>query len=531
MITKIYKTNWVKWLMAVVFSFLLPLSSFLFVSCDSELDIQKHGNLGSMEDFYTNDENTMQATASLYTEMKDLYYNWFYTKNMLADDVWAGGGSRGDNGDMEKLNEYNFDTDNSLIRDLYSGLYGVIYKANLIINKTEGETAVMKRAIAEAKVFRAWAHFELVTLWGTAPVVDHLLEPGEYRQGNSEPSILWAQVENDLAEAINSGTLPSKKDVNDQETGIRATKEYAQALLGKAYLFQGKNSEAASMLDNVINSGKYALFTGDYDMQFHAANNNNCESLFELQKRNDTEQLPADFVCIMQGWRTDHLNYSGQATNVLAQGMYGFMNPRKSLYDAFVAWEGASGYRLNKTIMTYNQVENLGVTLQTGVNLYGSEGYFMWKNQAFKEDLVMDLSMLQIFQYTDLKVMRYAEVLLLAAEAQLQAGNSSKALDYINQVRTRAQETPLTSVSLNDIKNEKRFELCIESVRFQDLVRWGDAETIMKDQGKEVPNFATVGVDYPYKNQTYGFKEKNKLLPIPQKEIELNPNMIQNPGW
>ena len=112
----------------------------------------------------------------------------------------------------------------------------------------------MKRAINEAKVFRAWASFELVTLFGTAPVVDHLLEPGEYRLGNSDPAEMWALIENDLNEAINSGTLPSKSDVNDAEGGIRITKETAQAFLGKAYLFEGKNSEAAAMLDNVIKS-------------------------------------------------------------------------------------------------------------------------------------------------------------------------------------------------------------------------------------------------------------------------------------
>lgn len=516
---------------AGVFSFLFPLSSFLFVSCESELDIQKHGNLGSMEDFYTNDENTMQATASLYAEMRGLYYNWFLTKNLLSDDLYAGGGSRGDNADMEKLNEYTFDTDHGMIQSFYSGLYGVIYKANLIIDKVQGETAVMKRAVAEAKVFRAWAHFELVTLWGTAPVVDHLLEPGEYRQSNSEPSALWALVEGDLTEAINSGTLPSKSDVNDQETGIRATKELAQALLGKAYLFQGKYSEAAQMLDNVINSGKYALFTGEYDMQFHAPYNNNCESLFELQKRNDQENIAMDFVFIMQGWRTDKLSYSGEAANILAQGMYGFMNPQKSLYDAFVAWEGADGYRLKKTMMNYEQVNNFGVTLQAGGYLCGSEGIFLYKNQAQKQDLVIDFSGLQCFQFVDLKVMRYAEVLLLAAEAQLQAGNTGKALDYVNQIRTRAQEKPLTTVTLNDIKNEKRFELCNEAVRFQDLVRWGDAEEAMKNQGKDVPVFTTTGVEWQFHNQNYGFKEKHKLLPIPLKEIELNPNMTQNPGW
>ena len=285
------------------------------------------------------------------------------------------------------------------------------------------------------------------------------------------------------------------------------------------------------MLDNVINSGKYALFTGEYDAQFHAPANNNCESLFELQKRNDQENLSMDFLFIMQGWRTDKLSYSGEAANILAQGMYGFMNPQKSLYDAFVAWEGADGYRLNKTMMNYEQVNNFGVTLQAGGYLCGSEGIFMYKNQAQKQDLVMDFSGFQCFQFVDLKVMRYAEVLLLAAEAQLQAGNAGKALDYVNQIRARAQEEPLNAVTLNDIKNEKRFELCNEAVRFQDLVRWGDAEEAMKNQGKDIPVFTTTGTEWQFHNQNYGFKEKHKLLPIPLKEIELNPNMTQNPGW
>ena len=188
---------------------MLAISSLSFSSCDSELDIAKHGNLGSMEDFYTNDENTMQATSSLYLQMRGLHYNWFMTKNCLSDDVWTGGGS--------------------MIQGLYSGLYGVIYKANLIIDRTQGDTPVMKRAINEAKVFRAWASFELVTLFGTAPVVDHLLEPGEYRLANSDPAEMWALVESDLNDAINSGTLPSKSDVNDAEGGIRITKETAQA--------------------------------------------------------------------------------------------------------------------------------------------------------------------------------------------------------------------------------------------------------------------------------------------------------------
>lgn len=513
---------------------LLAVGMMVSTSCEDKLDIEKHGNLGSMDTYYTTDDNVNAATASLYLQLRSLYYNWYMTKNSLSDDIWTGGGGRGDNGQMEELNEYTFDADNSMIQGLYSGLYSVIYKANLIIDKVEGETPVMKRAINEAKVFRAWAHFELATLWGTAPVVDHLLTPDEYRQGNSTPEDHWTLIESDLKTAIESGTLPSKTNATDEETGIRVTKELAQAFLGKAYLFEGKYSEAASMLDNVINSGKYALFTADtYDMQFHARYNNNSESMLELQKRNDSEQQwnQMDMLFLMQGWRSSVLNYSGLAASIIAQGTYGFMNPRKSLYDAFVAREGANGYRLNKTMMTYDQIAAFGVTVQPGQNVYGNEGYFMWKNQSLKEDCVMDFSGFQGLQYTNLKVMRYAEVLLLAAEAQFKANNTAKALDYINQIRTRAQETPLSSITMDDIKAEKRLELCNECVRFQDLVRWGDAQSAMANQGKEIPSFTTNGVQWNFKNETFGFKDRNKLLPIPLKEIELNPNMSKNEGW
>lgn len=517
----------------ILYIAMLGFASLMNVSCESELDIEKHGNMGSMDTYYTTDENINTATASLYLQMRSNYYNWFFVKNLLSDDSWCGGGQRGDNGEMEKLNEYSFDSNHGMIESLYSGLYGIIYKANLIIDMTEGDTPVMKHAINEAKVFRAFGHFELATLFGTAPVVDHLLAANEYRQANGTTADLWAVVEQDLNEAIASGTLPSKNDVNDQETGIRVTKEYAQALLGKAYLFQGKNAEAAAMLDNVINSNKYALYPGEYDAQFHALANNNCESLFELQKRNDAEQMwnQFDMLFLMQGWRTSVLMYSGQAAQELAVGTYGFFNPRKSLYDAFVAWEGADGYRLSKSIMTYDQIKAYGVEAQPGASVYGNEGYFYWKNQSLKSDVVVDMSYFQGGQFIDLKVMRYAEVLLLAAEANLQAGNTTKALQYINEVRSRAKETPLSSVSLSDIKTEKRLELCNEAIRYQDLIRWGDAKTAMGEQGKQVPAFTVNGVQWNWQNTKYGFQDKNMLLPIPLKELELNPNMQQNAGW
>lgn len=489
--------------------------------------------MGSQDDFYQTDEEVDHALASLYVTLRGNYYNWYFLKNALSDDVWTGGGSRGDNAELEKLNEFTYGTDASMIEGLYSGLYSIIYKANLIIDKVTTNTEEKARTVAEARVWRAYAYFELTTLWGTSPLVDHLLEPSEYRLPNSTAEEKWAYIESDLKDAIGSGKLPSKSGVDDNTTGIRITQESAEAILGKVYLFEGKYAEAADMLNKVIASGKYALYTGDYSMLLHAQNNNGPESMIELQMRNDTEQAWNQFSMrfIMTGWRTDKMNIGGQAAQEIAMGTYGFFNPRASLYDAFVKAEGKDGYRLNATIRTYDQMQAYGVTLQSGVSLYGSEGYFNWKTRNLKSDCVMDAPYFQALQYVDLYIMRYAEVILLAAEANLQSGNTAKALEQVNMIRSRAKEQPLASVTLDDIKLEKRLELCWESVRYQDLVRWGDAPAVLGQQGAQIPSFSTKGVEWNFQNDTYGFQDRNMLLPLPLKAVELNTNLTQNTGW
>ena len=516
----------------IFYSLMLLLVAFVS-GCSDRLDIPKNGNMGGIDDFYQTDQEVDEALATLYVSLKSNYYNWWFVKNALSDDAWVGGGSRGDNGELEKLNEYRFGADESMIQALYSGLYTNIYNANLIIDKTDPNTSEKKRCVAEAKFWRAFCHFELVTLWGTAPVVDHLLQPNEYRPANSTPEQLWACVEKDLNEAISSDALPSKTDVNDQATTIRVTKEVAEAMLGKAYLFQKKYAEAADMLNRVVNSGKYQLYQGDYSKIVHVATNNCSESMLEIQMRNDPSQQWAQMTMqfLMIGWRTDHLNLTGKAASEIATGTYGFMNPRKEVYDAFVADEGKDGYRLNNTIRTYQQMQDYGVTLQAGASYYGNEGYFNWKNRALKEDCITDASYFQALQYIDLRIMRYAEVLLLAAEANLQNGNAEEALKDINLIRSRARLAPLTTVTLDNIKTEKRLELWLECTRYQDLVRWGDAMKVLGKQGEQIPSLTAKGVSWDFKNTDYGFKEKNMLLPIPLKEKELNPNIKQNVNW
>lgn len=175
----------------------------------------------------------------------------------------------------------------------------------------------------------------------------------------------------------------------------------------------------------------------------------------------------------------------------------------------------------------------LGITVKTGQQML-CEGLFMWKWRVLAESTPTDG---YGFVYTNNpRWMRYAEVLLLGAEANLAAGNSSKADSYLNQVRARVGLTPKSGASLKDIQTEKRCELCGEGVRYQDIQRWGIAYDLMKDQSAVNPYLDSNGqvtyVTYNKDASKFGYKKgKHELLPYPGTEIRINPNIVQNPGW
>lgn len=513
------------------------LAGFSFVSCESELDIPKKGNLGGEDDFYKTEEDALQASAAMYSDLSGLRYNLFGIPTLLSDDCWAGGGNLGDNADFQNLNAYKFGSSNSTIESLYTGLYSLVYDANLIIQRFDGENAAsgIRRSIAEAYFFRGFAHFYLGLYWGMPPVVDHLLEPSEYAKGNSAPGECYAQAINDIRHAIDMNALPSKESVSDAVTGIRVTKETAYAYLGKALLFAGEHQEAVKAFDAVVDSRLYDLYKGDFGDIMKSVADMCCESILEAVVVNDPNNFVWNWEMVMGGWRNDCLNFNGMKPEWRAylhpHGGYGFFNPRKSLYDAFVEMEGKDGYRLNQSIKTYAFLKNeIGINVTK--NMPGQEGFFSWKNRIIDDEVTACWGEMDVQNNSNPRFMRYAEVLLLAAEANLLAG-TGKAAQYINPVRERAGLAPLSSVTMDDIKKEKRLELAGEGIRFHDLVRWGDAPRYLADQGKQIIMFTTsetttVCQDNPSSGFVAG---KHELLPIPEKEMILNPNMVQNPGW
>lgn len=505
-------------------------------SCEDKLDIPQKGVL-DFSTYYKTDEQAQAAADALYIQLKGTYYNYTMMKNALSDDVWAGGGGRNDNAELEGCNEYSFGSDQSFIGGVWKSYYQLIYKANVILGRVEPDTDLKKKACAEAKFFRAFAYFDLVSMWGDVPLVDHELDKSEYQLARSPKADIWALIERDLTEAINSGLLEEKKSVDDKTTW-RVTKQLAQAILGKAYLWQEKFHEAAVVLNEVRASGKYKLYDGNYEDILTYKAEYNCESMLESNRIFDASNSMDEFSFfeVMNHWRTDKLDMSGSNNQFNGTG-WGFMVPQKKLYDAFVQEEGVDGYRLNQTMKTYDQITQLGVKVAKGQSLI-NEGYFMWKRRFSNVESPAGFWC----SYNNYRWMRYAEVLLLAAEANLKDGNQSEADACLNEVRQRARLDAKTA-TLDAIKLEKRLELCSEYTRYQDIIRWKDAEALLKDQGERTPilsnkagkdepdNVAVEYIQYNKDKTRYGFKERHYLLPIPAKEIRLNPNMEQNAGW
>lgn len=513
------------------FLILVVVGVLSFTSCEDNLDIKQH-SVSSMDSYYKTDSEAEEGIVSCYAALRTLHTPFGASMqaiaNDLTNDVWVGGGNHYDGSTTPyKLGDYTFDAAIASLSTIYTNLYILVYRANVVIENVKGESDVMKRAVAEAKVFRAFAYFYLTTYWGTPPLVDHTLSESEYMQSNSTTAALWAFVEKNLTEAISSDALTQKSSLNDKN--YRVTKQFAQALLGKAYIFQKKYSEAASMLDNVINSALYEL-NADLTNMGTPLGNMTKESIFEINTVNDNSQSSTNSNIRWTSMGLRGEKYSYTSANIFATSTWGFEAPTKDLYDAFVSVEGVNGYRLNNVIKTRQQMID-----QFGVNnimlITDNEGYYGYKYRILKSIWA------GYFYANNTRIMKYNEVLLLAAEAYLQSGNASKATEYINLIRTRAQAPTISgAVTMDQIKTESRLELCWEGQRYENLQRWGDAATVLAEKGLKNPALQTDGsVKWEVYNtdaSKCGYKVgKHELLPFPETEMSVNPNMVQNPGW
>lgn len=507
-----------------IYRILVLTGLILTAGCSDFMDTKQMGVV-SMDDFYQNDKEVTDGLYAIYDKIQSQSLNTFQFTNLLSDDMLPGGASRGVNVWGEELHEFTFGSTNSIILSMFTRYYQIIYTSNLLISKVdEPNTEIEKVAIAEAKALRAYAYFDLVTLWGTVPLVTKPLEPDEYAQPNATLPELWGQIESDLKEAI--AVLPLKSQQSIAKKG-NVSKGTAQAWLGKAYLYQKKYDEAVAQFDAVIASGEYSL-NPDFSTIALASSEFGAESLFEISYSKDLSSVTESNPII--GYCGPRATYFKAGNLKFHETSWGRCEPNQVLYDAYV--KANDVVRRKATLINEQELINDygGSYRSNGVNPFGSYGLIRMKYGGWISE-TPGLTY-QLISGTNFRITRYADVLLMAAEAYNRKSNpdNNKALGYINQVRQRVQLPNLTSTDnqlFADIKTERQLELAFEFVRYQDLIRWGDAATVLANQGKQTPK----GDGTFFTLSTAGFKSYNWLLPFPETEKMVNPNLKQNQGY
>jgi len=274
------------------------------------------------------------------------------------------------------------------------------------------------------------------------------------------------QAAKDFRHALDSGYLPKKLSLGDRTNLAHCTEAAALGYLGKTYLFQKKYAEAAETLDKIIDGGCYALYDGAYEDIIKAPSNWSDEGIFEINcppnQTDATAPQLMSYVYIYAGWREDFFDFSSMKPgfdNFNTTG-YGFFNPQGKLVDALIKSDGANGYRTTSVVKDQTYVQDvMGIAKKANAPAHGHGLYCGWKNRYEWSDVAMNWGGWSPFPATNFRFMRYAEVLLRAAEAHFLSDSPDKALDYVNRVRTRAQAPLYTSIDMDKIKLECQVEL------------------------------------------------------------------------
>jgi hypothetical protein len=396
----------------------------------------------------------------------------------------------------------------------------VFEKVGKWVPLSDPDKILRNRMLGEAAFLRAWSYFELVTLFGRVPVKDSWEDRYEFAPPRADSTgLIYQLIESDLDQAIE--TLPEKYDNLNKG---RATKGAAIALLGKMYLFRHKWQDAAdvfSMLE--IDPFQYELIP-DFEENFLDFNENNTESVFEVQL--EFIEGEAASTWYMFGGQ----EFWGAGGTHTARAMEYGWNDWQNVFiseaaaDAFTYLdETGISYTDPRASMTYYGPPSRGGDADycnncaAGALPYPYElSGLRWKkynSYEFKEKEGLPEGSINA------RLIRYADVLLMHAEALIELSRPDEALLLINQVRQRAGAFEYTSLGDTEeartiLRRERQLELCGEQHRFFDLLRWGDAmETINTEKSAE---------NIEWDNR---FRPKHVLLPIPQSEKDLNPNV------
>ncbi len=491
--------------------------TIMITACSKDfLEVDPIGKM-SVEKFYKTDEDASRAIIAAYDILQWMnardWNSSYLVKTFPSDESNVGGGDAGDQPPYQELGKFTYGPSNAPITAVWQSNYFGIYRCNLVLNNVTDDSDLKKRILAEARFLRAYYYFEIVSMFGQGPLILNELAPSEYSQPFANAATIYAQIEKDLNEAIAS--LPEKSQYAEADK-FRASKGAAQALLGKALLYQKKYAESAAAFETLINSGVYAL-QADFSTLFLKESEFGIESIFEVSwtttsgydwgtfQWGGNRAMENNITWQLTGPRGDY--FVAGSTGLI--GGWGFNYPHQAAYDVFVA--AGDTVRKPASILSLADLRALGGDW-TNESSYGWDGCIRVKYGTRMDETSGENGAVPELNYgTNLRLIRFADVLLMAAEANHMAGNDAKAATYLNQVRERAKLAPFTGDIMQAIKTERQLELVFEGVRFLDLVRWGDAATVLGP---------------------FGFVSgKHEVFPIPQDEMRNNSQATQNNGY
>ena len=477
----------------------IALLGFSFSSCSDFLEQNPQTDL-SENDFYKTADDILSAVNGVYSSLQegDIYGNWYVfgeipsdnTRNQLSGSVTT----------QNEFDQFYIDTQNSMIANFWKAAYKVINRTNTILGRIDGieiNTELANRYKLECKFIRALMYFNLVRVYGDVPLVLKEISISESYDILREPKEnVYNQIIADLKEA--QGLPVSYSTAEDG----RATQGAAKALLANVYMTLHKYAEAETILAEIINSGQYSLLENTpgslnidgYKNVFSPVNHNSKEGIFEIQ--------------FLKGGYGEGSNYANNfapensGTNVVAVGGTGGNNiPEMDIYNAYEEGDLRRDFSM-------------------------SLGYYdNRKNNEWVESRYVCKFMDVPYQNNDASnnypVIRYADVILMYAEALNQNGKTAEACKYLNMTRRRGfgyQTTETSPVDLQTtdkaqfalmVEQERRVELAFENHRWFDLIRTGRAVEVMRSKG-------------------FSLNETNLICPIPQKQIDVNPKLTQN---
>lgn len=451
------------------------------------------------ENFFQTPEDYERALTGAYDLLQGSFMS-LWIGEIASDNAIAGGESVNDSQGLHEIDAMTHGGVNNDLRSLFRWNYAGLTRANYILeNQNNIDFPGKSTIIAEAKFLRAYYYFELVKFFGDVPlIVDKRIGIEEALTYERTPKAeVYAQIEADLIDAA--------AVLNYSAVKGHASKGAALSLLGKAYLYQNKFAQAASTFDEVISDGGYSLVPS-YESMFTAAGENNSETVFDIQYSGLEGGGYGCLICL-EGNAAPGFHGIRQYNGPVYGDGNSYNLPTQNLYDAFSPIDPRRGFTiLDIDAFIAAQPNPDDITYAIGAG--GHTGYY--NNKYIKRIGEIGLPDNDLTSPVNYRVIRYSDVLLMAAEAHYQIGNTGLAQQLVNQVRSRAGIPGINLNSIDDIYRERRFELSGEGHRFFDLVRTGKAAS-------SIPGFQT---------------GKHELFPIPQAEIDLaGGKWAQNPGY